>query len=87
VRLAEIDQPFGQRSKQSLSDLCFARDTVLDTTDKVRYGRTVPKVYCGGVYANPEQIRSGMAWAYRKYHHDQSLLGLESQARLDKRGL
>ena len=92
VRLAEIDapekaQPFGQRSKQSLSNLCFGRDATLETTDTDRYGRTVAKVYCGGVYANAEQVRSGMAWAYRKYLHDQSLLATESEAREAMRGL
>jgi len=92
VRLAEIDapeksQPFGQRSKQSLSDMCFHKNAVLQTTDIDRYGRTVAKVYCSGVDANAEQIRVGMAWAYRKYLHDQSLLGLENEARAAKRGL
>ena len=92
VRLAEIDapekaQPFGQRSKQSLSSLCFGRDATLEATDTDRYGRTVAKVYCGGVYANAEQVRSGMAWAYRKYLHDQSLLATENDAREAKRGL
>lgn len=92
VRLAEIDapeksQPFGQRSKKSLSDLCFNKDAVLQKTDTDRYGRTVAKVYCTGVYANAEQIRVGMAWAYRKYLHDQSLLSLENEARTAKRGL
>ena len=72
VRLAEIDapekaQPFGQRSKQSLSAMCFGKDAVLQKTDTDRYGRTVAKVYCAGVYANAEQIRVGLAWAYRKY--------------------
>lgn len=92
VRLAEIDapeksQPFGQRSKQSLSDLCFGKDAVLQKTDTDRYGRTVAKVYCAGVNVNAEQIRRGLAWAYRKYLHDQSLLGLENEARATKRGL
>lgn len=92
VRLAEIDapeksQPFGHRSKQSLSDLCFNKDAVLQTTDTDRYGRTVAKVYCSGMDANAEQIRVGMAWAYRKCLHDQSLLGLENEARAAKRGL
>lgn len=92
VRLAEIDapeksQPFGQRSKQSLSDLCFGKDAVLQKTDTDRYGRTVAKVYCAGVYANAEQIRVGLAWAYRKYLHDQSLLDFENEARVAKRGL
>lgn len=82
VRLAEIDapekkQPFGQRSKQSLSDLCFNKDATLQKTDADRFGRTVAKVYCDGTYANAEQVRAGMAWAYRKYLHDKSLLDLE----------
>lgn len=92
VRLAEIDapekvQPFGRRSKQSLSELCFDKEAVLHTTDTDRYGRTVAKVHCAGVDANTEQIRVGLAWAYRKYLHDQSLLNLESEARTAKRGL
>lgn len=92
VRLAEIDapekkQPFGQRSKQSLSDLCFGKSAVLQKTDTDRYGRTVAKVYCAGVNVNAEQIRRGLAWAYRKYLHDQSLLALENEARAARRGL
>ena len=92
VRLAEIDapeksQPFGQRSKQSLSDLCFGKSAVLQKTDTDRYGRTVAKVHCAGMNANAEQIRAGLAWAYRKYLHDQSLLVLENEAQVAKRGL
>jgi len=92
VRLAEIDapekaQPFGQRSKQSLSDLCFDKDAELQKTATDRYGRTVAKVTCAGVYANAEQIRVGLAWAYRKYLHDKSLLDLEGEAKIEKRGL
>lgn len=92
VRLAEIDapeksQPFGQRSKQSLSDLCFGKSVALQKTDTDRYGRTVAKVYCDGIDANAEQIRAGLAWAYRKYLHDQSLLVLENEARAARRGL
>lgn len=92
VRLAEIDapekaQPFGQQSKQSLSGLCLDRDAVLQTTDTDRYGRTVARVHCAGVDANAEQVRVGLAWAYRKYLHDKSLLDLENEARAAKRGL
>lgn len=92
VRLAEIDapekaQPFGQRSKQSLSDLCFGKDAVLQKIDTDRYGRAVARVYCAGVDANTKQIRLGLAWVYRKYLHDQSLLDLENEARAAKRGL
>lgn len=36
--------------------------------------------------ANAEQIRVGLAWAYRKYLYDQSLLDLENEARTAKRG-
>jgi len=39
-----------------------------------------------GLDANREQVKRGMAWAYRKYLHDQSLLQVEDEARRAKAG-
>ena len=92
VRLGEIDtpesrQPYGQRAKQALSDLAYNQQArvVVETTD--RYGRTVGRVYVGGVDVNAEMVKQGAAWAYRQYLKDQSLLALEAQAKAAKRGL
>lgn len=92
VRLAEIDapekkQPYGQRSKQSLSNMCYQQTAVIERIDIDRYGRRVGKVLCGQVNANAEQIRKGMAWVYRKYLHDHSLLLLEQEAQVSRVGL
>lgn len=92
VRLANIDapekkQPFGARSKQSLSDLCFGRDATLDSDKKDRYGRTVAVVHCGTVNANVAQVRRGMAWVYPDYNHDVSLPAVEAAARSSRVGL
>jgi micrococcal nuclease len=92
VRLANIDapekqQPFGARSKQSLSDLCYGRDASLESTSKDRYGRTVAVVHCGDVNANVAQVSRGMAWVYRQYNRDASLPALEAMARLSRSGL
>lgn len=67
IRLAEIDapeehQPFGTKSKQSLSDLCFGKDAEVSPRVKDRYQRIVARVKCGGVDANAEQVNRGMAW-------------------------
>jgi endonuclease YncB( thermonuclease family) len=92
VRLAQIDAPettqaFGQRSQQSLSEMVFNKTITVEkeTTDK--YGRTVGTLFIEGVDANKEQLKRGMAWVYRHYLHDQSLLTLEETARQDKVGL
>jgi len=92
IRLAQIDAPesdqaFGQRSKQSLSDMVFNKNIRVekDTIDK--YGRTVGTIFVDGLDANREQIKRGMAWAYRQYLHDQSLLQVEDEARRAKAGL
>lgn len=92
VRLVEIDAPekrqaFGNRSKQSLSDLCFNKTATLADKGKDRYGRTLARVYCDGVDANAEQVRRGMAWVFRRYSKDPTLLVLESEARHAKLGL
>jgi micrococcal nuclease len=92
VRLANIDapekkQPFGARSKQSLSELCFGRDARLDAGRPDRYGRTVAVVHCGAVNANVAQVRRGMAWVYPQYNHDPSLPAVEAAARASRAGL
>ena len=92
VRLAEIDtpesrQPYGNRARQALSDLAFNQQARVVVQDTDRYGRTVGRVFVGGVDVNAEMIRQGAAWAYRQYLKDQSLLTLEAEAKGAKRGL
>lgn len=92
IRLANIDapekaQPFGQRSKQSLSDLCFGKDASYYTQSIDRYGRTVAVVTCAGIQANRAQIERGMAHVYPKYNQDPSLPAIQDAARADRRGL
>jgi endonuclease YncB( thermonuclease family) len=92
VRLTEIDAPeskqaFGQRSKQSLSDMCFDRPVRLVDQGRDRYGRTLARVYCAGTDANREQLRRGMAWVYDRYVTDRSLYADQDDARNAKRGL
>lgn len=93
VRLVEIDAPekaqaFGNRAKQSLSDLCFGKNATLAEQGKDRYGRTLARVTCDGMDANAEQVRRGMAWVYRKYApKDAPLYAVEGEAKAAKRGL
>jgi endonuclease YncB( thermonuclease family) len=92
VRLSDIDapekkQPFGQRSKQALSDLCFGKQAIIAVREKDRYKRSVARVYCGQVDANEHQVKSGMAWVYRQYSKDAALLEVEAEAKAAKRGL
>jgi endonuclease YncB( thermonuclease family) len=92
VRLGEIDtpesrQPYGERAKQALSDLAFNKQARVVVQDTDRYGRTVGRVYVGGVDVNAEMVKQGAAWVYRQYAKDQSLYRLEDQAKSAKRGL
>lgn len=92
VRLAEIDapekkQPFGMRSKQALSDLCFGKQAEIVPQTKDRYGRTVARVRCDGQDASEQLVRSGMAWVYDRYVTDRSLYPLQDNARTTRRGL
>lgn len=83
IRLAGIDAPekaqaFGQRSKESLSDLVFDQAVTVETTKRDRYRREIGKVLVDGLDANLEQIKRGMAWHYKAYEREQS-----PQERLD----
>ena len=93
VRLAEIDapelnQPYGNQSKQSLSALIHSEMVKLDVQDIDDYGRTVARtIRMDGVDVNAEQVRSGAAWVYPKYVRDKSLLVLQAEAKNSHRGL
>lgn len=92
VRLTEIDAPekgqaYGQRSRESLSEMCFGKQATLDRKGKDSYKRTLARVTCGGVDASAEQVRRGYAWVYDKYVTDRSLYALQNEAREAKRGL
>lgn len=98
IRLAGIDapekkQPFGQRSKQHLSDLIFAKNVTLDCGKADRYHREVCVVLIDGRDANLALVDAGMAWWYRKYAKEQTAQqrtayeAAEDGARTGKRGL
>jgi micrococcal nuclease len=92
IRLANIDAPeksqaYGARSKESLSNLCFGKDAVINPHGTDRYERIIAEVQCDGVNANAAQVQLGMAWVYTKYNSDPSLLDLEKMARISRRGL
>lgn len=98
IRLTGIDapekkQPFGNRSKQSLSDMVFNKTVTVETDKRDRYGRELGKVLAGGKDVNLEQVRAGMAWHYKAYERTQSATDrqayadAENVAKAAKRGL
>ncbi len=98
IRLSGIDAPeknqaFGNRSKESLSDLAFDKTVNVETSKRDKYGRQIGKVLVNGRDVNLVQVERGMAWFYRQYQRDQSpndrrlYEAAEDAARADKRGL
>lgn len=86
IRLKGIDAPekaqsFGQRAKQSLSDLAFERRVEVHWNKRDRYGRIVGKVIDNtGSDICLEQIARGMAWHYQQYASEQSVEDRRSYA-------
>ena len=98
IRLAGIDapekgQPWGQKSKESLSELVFNRAATVEWHKKDKYGRLVGKVLVDGKDANLAQVKRGLAWHYKEYQREQSpddqerYAAAETDAQGAKRGL
>ena len=98
IRLMGIDAPekkqaYGQRSKESLSELVYMKDVDVTWTKRDRYGRTVGQVSVDGTDMCLEQIKRGMAWHYKQYQREQAesdrliYADAEEQARIAKLGL
>lgn len=99
IRLSGIDaperkQPFGVRSKQSLSDLVFEKQVTVESDKKDRYERDVGKILLStGQDVNLEHVARGFAWHYKAYEREQSANDrklydfAEQCARAGRRGL
>lgn len=92
VRFAEIDapekgQPWGNRSKQALSDLVFGREVSVQQTDVDRWGRIVGRVFVDDRDVNREMVAIGGAWVFRRYLTDTSLIEVEARAKRERIGL
>lgn len=89
VDAPELAQAYGMKAKQFTSEACFGREVTVTVQDKDRYGRTVGEVILSdGRSLNQELVRAGMGWWYRAYaKNNQTLEGLESDARAARRGL
>ncbi|HWX01575.1 thermonuclease family protein [Collimonas sp.] len=90
LRLAGIDAPeikqaFGQKSRQSLYQLCWGKDARYDAKAIDHFGRTVATLRCDGIDAGRAQVERGMAWAAARA--GSHLKMLETAARNAKAGL
>jgi len=96
LRLEHIDapekrgkQPFGNRAKIAISDLCFGQMVNIISDGKFdRNGRLIGVIFNkDSLNVNKEMVRLGMAWHFKKYSDDMSYDLLEREARTAKVGL
>lgn len=91
-RLYGIDAPengqaYGEASKKSLSDLVYRKILDVHQSGTDKYGRSICRLYLGGVDINQEQIFRGMAWVYQKYSQDPSYINAQASAKSTRLGL
>ena len=93
IRMNEIDapergQPFYQKSKDFLGQLCFQKNIRIVRTGKDRYGRVIAGSYLeDGTSLSYEMVKNGFAWQFKKYSADTVLSRLETNAKQQKLGL
>lgn len=92
VRLKEIDapekdQPYGQKSKEALSNLIFGKNVSVEWSKTDKYGRILGRVFFEKVDINLQLVKGGYAWAYTQYLTDELIKKAETEARSSKIGL
>ena len=93
IRMNGIDapekgQPFYQKSKDFLGQLCFQKNIRIVRTGKDRYGRVIAGSYLeDGRSLSYEMVKNGFAWHFKKYAPDTMLSRLETNAKQQGLGL
>lgn len=77
VRLKGIDAPesqqlYGDISTQSLAELVYDKEVVVNWDKKDKYYRILGRVVIDGRNINYEQLKKGLAWYYKQYEKDLS---------------
>lgn len=89
VDTPELDQPFGETARDFAARLILGRKVGVQIRDIDRYGRIVGTVILpDGRVLNHELTAAGLAWWYRRYASEDTVLrDLEQEARTAERGL
>ena len=93
IRLYGIDcperyQPFSSRARQFTAGLVLRKTVTGEKVDTDPHGRRVALVFVDGVNVNYELVKAGFAWWYRKHApNNREFRRLESEARMERRGL
>jgi endonuclease YncB( thermonuclease family) len=96
VRLSAIDAPekrqaYGERAKQHLASLVYAKEVRVVWEKRDRYARIVGRVFAAECAACPytidvglEQIKAGLAWHYKQYAREQPSRDRDRYAELER---
>lgn len=88
VDAPEKKQAFGNRSRQTLSNLIFGKQVHIKIQNKDRYGRAIVWAYTSdGKDVSAEMLKAGMAWHFKKYDNSKEYAELDSLARIGQIGL
>jgi endonuclease YncB( thermonuclease family) len=96
IRMEHIDapekrgnQPYGNKAKLMISQLCFGqRVKILTAGDFDMGGRLIAEIINeDGINVNMEMVKQGYAWHFKKYSNEMSYDHLETEARKAHRGL
>ena len=94
IRLYAIDapersQPHGKEATGALSSWVMGKQVEVEPFSQDRYDRMVGIVRVGDINVNAAMVRSGDAWAYRRYmkKKDGALCTWEAEARAARRGV
>ena len=83
----EIGQPFGNKSKNFLDKLLYAKKVTLLAEGKDRYGRVLGNIFSDKSNVNAMMVKFGFAWVYEKYTKNSSLYDHQNQAKRKNLGL
>jgi endonuclease YncB( thermonuclease family) len=92
VHLSHVDapgigQPYAERAKASLAEMCGEKTVTLDDLGIGRNRQVFGRVECDGVNAGAEQVRRGYAWVFDSGDAVSPLLALQVEAKSQGRGL
>lgn len=83
----ELHQAFGRKAKKFTNRMVLHKTVALTRKETDQYGRTLGFIEVDGEFLDQALVRSGYAWHYRKFSSSRVLDSLETEARLNRRGL